>query len=337
MGTIKLGSSRDRVGVTIDPRYVLFNGDDVKYIKSGSTEIWSYAQPLVPTMTSNTTPYGEVSASSYYYEYYPYMAFDNVTEFGKNGWVANTANLSWLQYKFTTPTNVARVSLVPRNDGGKSGVNNFIIQGSNNGTDFVDIYTGKCENIVKAYQTFSFDNNEYYLYYRIRILDGYSGISYIGIETLQYYGTQLRALIPIMASNTSSDGVASASSVLDNNATYSAYKVFDGNDNTGWLPIMWKTDNYVSFQFTKEKRVNLAMVKMTKASSATAVTLYIQGSNDGVEWHNLSEGQECSGSKTFLIPLNNDSPYIYYRLFSEKALTQNAGVYFTVSTFQLYK
>ena len=41
MGTLKIGSAKNMVGVTIDPRTVLFNENNVKYIKSGLTEIWS--------------------------------------------------------------------------------------------------------------------------------------------------------------------------------------------------------------------------------------------------------------------------------------------------------
>lgn len=40
MGTIKIGSSKDKKGVTINPSTVLFNGKNVKKIMSGLTEIW---------------------------------------------------------------------------------------------------------------------------------------------------------------------------------------------------------------------------------------------------------------------------------------------------------
>lgn len=41
MGTIKIGSSKDKKGVTINPSIVLFNGNNVKKIMSGITEIWT--------------------------------------------------------------------------------------------------------------------------------------------------------------------------------------------------------------------------------------------------------------------------------------------------------
>ena len=55
--------------------------------------------PLIPTMTSNTAPYGKVSASSYYdNNYLPYYAFDGTDR----RWcqkVAGSIN-EWVSYEF---------------------------------------------------------------------------------------------------------------------------------------------------------------------------------------------------------------------------------------------
>lgn len=40
MGIIKIGSSKNKKGVTIEPSTILFNGNNVKKIMSGITEIW---------------------------------------------------------------------------------------------------------------------------------------------------------------------------------------------------------------------------------------------------------------------------------------------------------
>ena len=63
MGTLKIGSASNRAGVTIEPRTVLFNDNNVKYIKSGLTEIWTNIKALIPKMTSNTCDVGECYSS----------------------------------------------------------------------------------------------------------------------------------------------------------------------------------------------------------------------------------------------------------------------------------
>ena len=40
MGTLKIGSSKDKKGTTIEPSFVLFNGNNVKKIMSDTTKIW---------------------------------------------------------------------------------------------------------------------------------------------------------------------------------------------------------------------------------------------------------------------------------------------------------
>ena len=42
MGTIKIGSSSDRKGITIDPKTILFNGNVVKKITYETKNIWHY-------------------------------------------------------------------------------------------------------------------------------------------------------------------------------------------------------------------------------------------------------------------------------------------------------
>ena len=162
---------------------LIANSNACNYMARSTT--WALAEGLVPTMTSDTTPSGECSASSVFKSYNAYLAFDgNITDIG---WVATGNTDCWIQYKFENPIKVNHVSLVPRNSSGNSGIKNFKIQGSNDGNIFEDIYTGKCNGTVGSYQTFTFNNNDDYLYYRIHIVDIYSGATYCGIEALQFY------------------------------------------------------------------------------------------------------------------------------------------------------
>ena len=67
--------------------------------------------PLIPIMTSNTTPSGEVSASSVYNnndQYAAWRAFDNN---GSYGWASTSGTSSWIKYIFTEPKSVVRIKM----------------------------------------------------------------------------------------------------------------------------------------------------------------------------------------------------------------------------------
>lgn len=110
MGTLKIGSASNRKGVTINPSKVLFNGNNVRYIKSGATEIWNCIKPLIPSMTSNNTPYGVVSASSYTDQaLVPHHAFDGVQS---TGWSAKSQQTNnYIQYVFDSIKYVENITI----------------------------------------------------------------------------------------------------------------------------------------------------------------------------------------------------------------------------------
>lgn len=215
----------------------------------------------VPKMTSNTAPSGECSASSVYQSYDAYLAFDggNITD---NGWVANANTDSWIQYKFTKPIKVNRVSLVPRNSNGvNSGINNFKVQGSNDGNIFEDIYTGKCNGTINSYQTFMFNNDNHYLYYRIHIIDIYSGAVYCGIQALQFYGrSSAQTNIIHSAANDTiymmKDGSEVVLTTTDSNGvgTLDFTQFYDGVTYTLYSSVA-KDPNNLSKEYSKNIRI----------------------------------------------------------------------------------
>lgn len=75
-------------------------------------KIYPKTQALIPTMTSNTTPYGVASAKSYWFsENAPYYAFDR-----NNGWWISYATAGgdlpqWLQYEFIKKYTINRIEL----------------------------------------------------------------------------------------------------------------------------------------------------------------------------------------------------------------------------------
>lgn len=144
----------------------------------------------VPTMTSNTTPYGEASADSIYGSDYPaWKAFDgdDTTFWHSNGGTQD----HYIQYKFTNPICVRRFTYSDRrNDTTVRLVTKIIVQGSNDGTNFTDIYsTTNIDNTPFVFKTYDFDNTNCFLYYRIAVTMQDSGSnSYWTVNTIQFFG-----------------------------------------------------------------------------------------------------------------------------------------------------
>ena len=145
------------------------------------------AIPLVPKMTSDTTPYGEAFGSGLdpNADYHYYYAFDKNDS--THAWL-NTPTNAYVGYKFTKSVCAKRVSIKTVNSDGVR-IKNFKIQASNNNSTWSDIYTGTYANNTDL-QTFELNNKLYYLSYRLLILDNYHGSYNCVVSTLQFYGRE---------------------------------------------------------------------------------------------------------------------------------------------------
>ena len=311
---------------------------------------------LVPNMTSNTAPYGEASASGTamsdgWEVCQPYRAFNGTVETidsGKDIWHSSVGNpQQWLQYKFANPTNVVKfkLNLIPTRQPSA-----YDIQASNDGSNwdtlksYTRIETGKFDEIIEE-----FENDEYYLYYRINVTNGdspnASGNKAIVITALQFYGRRLEALIPPMTSDTTPIGEASC--IGEESSEYAAYKAFDGNDGTVYSP----TNNtptssyYLKYDFGKKYNIRAAKIKAMSSAPTYSYTMILQGSNDDVSWSNIGEGIVVAGADNlvhFINAYSSNINYRYYRLSLDALKCSHpyarvAGSYaLLVYEFQLY-
>lgn len=155
----------------------------------------------VPSMTSGTTPSGEVIYSSYYSStagsMYPYKIFDGIADDGSftSAW-ATPENSSYLPayigYKFVNPVCIKQVHLTNRNYATRLSPKNFKVQASNDNITWDDLgsFTNNNNNL-NARTTYDLLNEKSYTLYRIYIVDVNSNInSYnnVNIGTLQFYG-----------------------------------------------------------------------------------------------------------------------------------------------------
>ena len=144
--------------------------------------------PLIPIMTSDTTPSGKALASSNANSsVFPYHSFDGTDKY----WASKTSTNSWIRYDFDEDVCVNKISFkaISETEGtNKPRVKDFRFEISINGYDWLTLYTGTVAKDCTNTQTFEFDNKNFYKYYRVYIVDGYSGTVYNSLNYLQFYG-----------------------------------------------------------------------------------------------------------------------------------------------------
>lgn len=147
-------------------------------------KLYPYGFPLIPTMTSDTTPSGEVIYDSVNSTDYGYKAFDNSES---TVWTSTATANGYIGYHFTEKVTAKKVYLYQAVQSGTNyRCNECKIQASNNGNDWVDLTdTMDISSSISKYITLN--NTVGYEYYRLYIVNG-SNNNRVGIGELQFYG-----------------------------------------------------------------------------------------------------------------------------------------------------
>ena len=179
------------------------------------------------------------------------------------------------------------------------------IQGSNDGSTWT--------NITLA------SNTTYYMYHRLHLA------SSTAVYTLQFYGRELKPLVPTMTGNTTPSGSAIAQEYPEN-----AYKAFDGDDSTVWgSSTESPTDATLEYDFDNPVRVYGGTFK---GRSNQNEYYEIQAYN-GSEWSNLTTRATCAaGVKVNFVSSNNS----LYSKFRVKGCCVASAKNYNVSTLQFY-
>ncbi len=269
-------------------------------------------QPLVPTMTSNTTPSGECIRSSVYSSTYEaWKAFDGTSINQEDAWVTanNSASNSYIGYHFTQSVRVNKLYIKNRVLDNSYSPSTFKFQGYN-GSEWIDIdnvFTISNPTAVGAENTFIIHNDNFYEQYRIYTLTASGTVATIG--NMQFYG---RASSNVSNTN----GIihtANGDTVTCNGNTYVA-------DTNGIIDIDFSQFDEGTYTFTSgiaKDPTNLSnyyskSFKITKSPYGgttelylmpdTVKTLYWYGNeSDGIE--DLSTANGWSG--TFTAPSHN--------------------------------
>lgn len=286
------------------------------------------AKGNVPVMTSNSAPYGEVSANNYDSSYYAWKAFDGDDT---SYWRSSDVPPAWIAYKFVTPICVKRIKIKPGLYGSGLRVLTYKVQGSNTGdtNDYTDIYSGSLSSADE--QIVNITNNNYYLYYRVYVLTATEQAS-AGIISLQFYGRSLDVSVPVMTSNTAPYGVASTNSYTSN---HEAYRAFDSDDTTYWQAVGNYVHPYIEYEFDEPKCVKMLTIKNRNISTNnTIVDFTFKGSNDGNTYEDIvsltNDKIGASESNAFII--NNNKSFKRFRVDVSTVIGTDA----TLASLQFY-
>ena len=254
------------------------SGVEAKFLASNYWE--RYLKDHVPTMTSNTAPYGEASADSTYSSDYPWKAFDGTELVEWNSNINNTGGGQRLIFKFPTPINVRRFR---RMNGGTT-TNTFKIGYSDDGLTWTDLNTEYVAVGNKAITEEDIENVGYHLYWSTVQISSLTTSRFSTIQ-LQFYGRALNVSVPVMTSNTAPFGEAFADS---SNQAHPPYMVFDNVVNTSNYWGNTGVNHQVGYKFdTKVCVKKVSIIPLQEGGKNKAKDCILKGSNDGTNYTDI--------------------------------------------------
>lgn len=262
----------------------------------------------IPKMTSNNTPSGIASASSELVtssSYPAWKAFDKIDD--TYPW-ASSGRTGWLAYEFSSSVIIDKYTIVP-NFTLNQAPKNWTFEGSNDGVNWkvLDTQTNQVLWTSGVSNTYVFKNINAYKKYRINVTEN-NGNTYLSISELEMYETTLHkillssnsktysikdngyklvSVIPPLTSNTSSSGIASASSVVVNGG---AWQAFDGvwNDASaadGWLSAYNAKSGWIQFDYSDKVQIRAYGLRThAYVIARNPKDWTFEGSNDGINW-----------------------------------------------------
>ena len=265
--------------------------------------------PQVPTMTSNTAPYGTIYSSSIESGFAAYYSFDGNLSTAVR-FAANVTN-NYITYEFTEPKNIKSFRMY-----GYVGVNcpvnskPFTIQGSNDNANWTDLYSGNIEkaDIIEIYD--EINNDAYYSFYRVFCPEVMFGTNWAaGWFELQYYAWAPKGNVPVMTANNAPYGEAIVTSQQTN---YEAYRVFDRNYATKVAINGSAISAYVGYKFTNPICVRKTYIYTDITDKD--LTYQVQYSDDNSTWTDASEAIEMERGNVANIDVADSGYHLYWRI-----------------------
>lgn len=309
---------------------VAITGAEAKLL--GSTYWERYLKDHVPTMTSNTAPYGTIIYSSDFGGAYPcWKVFDGDKTTG--GGPTNAVG-AYVGYKFVNPINIKKA--VVRFRTGNTDTFKIQVSSDNFTSDIRDVDTITNPTLDTDYVIDFSSDYGYVTSARLYQTTKNSSTGGTSIFHLQFYGRSLDVSVPAMTSDTLPYGEASGSSVYS--ASYNYYNAFDKlvTSTKLWLPATNETPSYVSYEFPSKFLAKKAHIKTAINGSPSAVSYKIEA-YDGSNWIALTENQTLSAAGDITLDLNsNGVEYSKFRFYCADRMTQGGTTYFAIYDFNVF-
>lgn len=145
--------------------------------------------------------------------------------------------------------------------------------------------------------------------------------------------------IPVMTSNTTPSGVASASSVYGAN---DAWKSFNNTPTATSINYCWETPDgiktgWIQYQFPSERIITSYSVWASYSWTSKAPKSWtFEASNDGISWtvlHTVNDSFAWSSNERKFYYCGNDKPFLYYRL---NITASSGGTALAINEFEMY-
>ena len=162
-----------------------------------------------------------------------------------------------------------------------------------------------------------------------KIIRAYAGVN--GLARMIYESVKETAVsIPVMTSNTSPSGIASASSEYSANAQ--AWKAMDGSDTSQWASSSdtKSTGGTAWLQYDFGYAVRPTLMTYKSASTYRAKNYSLLGSDDGSEFTELSAGTLPNATEKWTVTLNVSRRYRIFRLVLTNKYTASARFFTAV-------
>lgn len=137
-------------------------------------------------MTSESSDEWEISASDNYGAYYPWKAFDGITDPMTNCWTGNSGSSWWLQWQNKQKqVLVQRLKMTVADSLSQQAVLSFTLQGSDDGNTWTDIHSesGLSWTTNGESKEFTFANSKSYYYHRLVDITAPSFPTILELET----------------------------------------------------------------------------------------------------------------------------------------------------------
>lgn len=311
-----------------------FGGDGITTFAVPGKPIDASVLKLNPTMTSNTTPEGQVIYNNLFRDFRPYMAFgDSNNPSEKDCYVAQ-AKPSYLGYKFANPTVITAYSLQPRGFLDMNTISgtpsDWELQASNDMTNWVtlDTQSGITWTSTSDVQTFYFNNTTAYQAYRIYATNSANKDSFIIIGNLKFGATKIKEASYIKYETTHKV-------FFGDQTTYKVSVPFTRKSGSTFQDIIFDNANAeddISMLGTNKLIAPMdgyyAISYFTKQFSGNAgiydTSIYVDGVNVSSDTGSLSTGTGIASTSSIVIKLKKNQE-VTFTIWSQYNIPQING------------